>query len=192
MEMTWPRRDLIATVLVGVATLVYVLWLANVGPGVRPVAAIVLALGFAASAAAVVPAFTDLLHSSKIYLAVTSTLGLLALVAGVIALATGSTAMLATLVITTLALWALATIRHQRTESRPDAASPTQSRTDTAPPARWTVRRARGRSVSCPDVNEGVHDATTHLGPVLGINEPCGIGAGTGPPGVGSQAQVPR
>jgi hypothetical protein len=126
VDMTLPRRDLIATVLVAVAGLAYLLWLAGVGPGVPVVAAIVLAMGFAASASAVVPAFTDLLHSSKTYLAVTSALGLLALVAGVIALVAGNSTMLATLVITTVVLWALATIRHQRMRSRMDTAPPAQ------------------------------------------------------------------
>jgi hypothetical protein len=130
--MTLPRRDLIATVLVGVAGLVYVLWLAGEGPGGRVVAAIVLAMGFAASA--VVPAFTDLLHSSKIYLAVTSTLGLLALAAGIVALAAGSSAMLAILAITTVVLWALATIRHQRMRSRTNSPPPAQPRSSRRPP----------------------------------------------------------
>lgn len=116
--MNLPRRDLIATIAVGIAALVYVLWLADVGPGTRTSAAIVLAMGLAASATAVVPAFSGLLHSSKIYLAVTGTLGLLALVAGVIALVAASSGMLTTLVITTVALWALATIRHQRMRPR--------------------------------------------------------------------------
>lgn len=145
MQMTLPRRDLLATVLVGVAGLVYVLWLAGVGPGVRLVTGIVLAMGFAASAAAVVPGFTDLLHSSKTYLAITSALGLLALVAGVIALATGSTAMLATLVVTTVVLWALATLHHRRKRSRPDATSPAKPPTDAEPssqgPRPWAARR---------------------------------------------------
>jgi hypothetical protein len=136
--MTLPRRDVIATVLVGVAGLVYVLWLAGVGPGVRLVAAIVLAMGFAASAPAVVPAFTALLHWSKIYLAVTSALGLLALAAGVAALAAGSSAMLAILVITTVGLWALATIRHRRMRSRTDTALPAQS---------WPSRRPRSSAL---------------------------------------------
>ena len=131
--MTLSRRDLIATVLVGIAALVYVLWLAGMGPGVRLVAAIVLAMGFTASASAVVPAFTDLLHSSKTYLAITSALGLLALAAGVIALAAGSSAMLAILVITTLVLWAMATIRHRRTGSRADPALPARPRSSRRP-----------------------------------------------------------
>jgi hypothetical protein len=75
----------------------------------------------------VVPGFTELLHASKTYLVITSALGLLALVAGVIALAAGSSTMLATLVIATVVLWALATIRHRRMGSRTDPARPRPS-----------------------------------------------------------------
>ena len=133
MNMTPPRRDLIATVLVGVAGLAYVFWLVGVMAGVRLVAVVVLAMGVAASAVAVVPAFTDLLHSSRVYLAITGLLGLLASVAGIAALVTGSSAILTILVITTVVLWAVATIRHRRTRSWPHAASPARARTDAGP-----------------------------------------------------------
>jgi hypothetical protein len=50
----------------------------------------VLALGFAASASAVVPTFSQLLHGSKTYLSITSLIGLAALAAGVQMLITAS------------------------------------------------------------------------------------------------------
>lgn len=50
----------------------------------------VLALGFAASASAVVPTFGQLLHGNKAYLVITSLIGLAAATAGVQVLITAS------------------------------------------------------------------------------------------------------
>jgi hypothetical protein len=109
-------RDVLATLFVALGVLVYVLWLAGVGSGgsseVKVVAGIFLALGFAASASAVVPGFEGLWHGSIPYLVVTSLLGLGAFVAGVVALATGEEVALGVLVAVTIAMWAIATIRH--------------------------------------------------------------------------------
>ena len=63
VDMSIPRRDLIATLLVATATLIYALWL--IGPlnglAAGSVAIVFLALGFVASASAVVPGFAALL-----------------------------------------------------------------------------------------------------------------------------------
>jgi hypothetical protein len=79
---------------------------------VRAIAAVVLALGFVASASAVVPGFDGLIHGSRSYLAVSSLLGLVAFVAGIAALATGDGSWLPVLVATTVVLWAISTMRH--------------------------------------------------------------------------------
>jgi hypothetical protein len=114
--MKLTRRDRFATVLVATAALVYVLWLLGVGSadvtGVRTVASIVLALGFVASASAVVPGFDGLVHGSKTYLVGTSLMGLGALVSGVGALVTGETLALGLLTAATVLLWVVSTARH--------------------------------------------------------------------------------
>jgi len=120
--MLLARRDRIATLCVALGALVSVLWLAGVGSqgiaGARVVTGIVLALGFVASASAVVPGFVDLLHGSKVYLATTSVLGLAALAAGIAALVGGSEWMLGSLVAATLVLWVLSTARHASAAGR--------------------------------------------------------------------------
>jgi hypothetical protein len=114
--MHLTSRDRFATVFVAAIALVYVLWLAGVesqgATEVRVVTGIVLALGFGASASAVVPGFDGLLHASKLYLAGTSLLGLGAFVAGIAALVTGREVMLGVLVATTVVLWTISTVRH--------------------------------------------------------------------------------
>jgi hypothetical protein len=124
--MFMPLRDRVATLLVATATLVYVLWL--VGPLDRltagAVALIVLALGFVASASAVVPGFAALLRGSKVYLGVTSLAGLVALAAGVVTVLQVNRETLAILVLVTIGLWAAATVRHTvRSERTAVAAS---------------------------------------------------------------------
>jgi hypothetical protein len=93
---------------------VYAAWLIGVAvPGeVAGVALIVLVLGIAASMSAVVPAFSELLHGSRFYLAASSALGLVALAAGAWALAAGEPTALVVLVMATLLLWAMSTMRH--------------------------------------------------------------------------------
>lgn len=130
--MRLTRRDAAATVFVGAAAALYGLWLAGVEVAglseVRVVTGIVLGLGFAASASAVVPTFETLWHGSKAYLALTSLIGLGALAAGVAALVTEREEMLTALVLATLALWIISTIRHAALAprgSRPRAAART-------------------------------------------------------------------
>lgn len=114
--MRLPKRNLIATGLVAVAGLVYLLWaIDSTLPGmdaVRVSGTVVLALGFAASASAVVPTFFALLHGNKAYLAVTSLLGLGALIAGLVMLIAASEAGFAVLTAALLVLWAIATVHH--------------------------------------------------------------------------------
>lgn len=93
------KKDVIATALVGAAVVLYLLWLADAAPpglsDVRVTGLATLALGFAASAAADVPGFDPLMHGNKVYLAATSVLGLVALIAGVVMLASSNEAALA-------------------------------------------------------------------------------------------------
>ena len=112
--MSIRMRDRIATVLVAIATLVYVLWFTGFLGALTSssVALIVLALGFIASASAVVPGFAALLTGSKPYLALASLGGLVALVCGAITVTQATEETLAILVIATIGLWAAATVRH--------------------------------------------------------------------------------
>ena len=114
--MNLQKRDLVATGLVAAAGVIYLLWLLDSVPtamsGVRVTGAIILALGFAASATAVVPTFGQLLHGNKVYLAVTSLLGLAALIAGVVMLVESSQTALAVVMVAMIAMWLIATIHH--------------------------------------------------------------------------------
>ena len=114
--MHLPRRDLIATGLVAVAGLLYLLWAIDSAlPGMsstRVTGVAVLALGFAASASAVVPGFGQLLHGSKVYLVITSLVGLAALAAGIQMLVTASGAGLTIVMAAMAVLWLIATIHH--------------------------------------------------------------------------------
>jgi hypothetical protein len=112
MRLSW--RDGLATVFVGVGAVLYVLWLAGIEvAGPRVLAGIVLGLGLAASITAVVYGVgAGLLRVSKVYLAVASLIGLAALVAGVMALVAVNEPMLAVLVVATVVLWMMSTVRH--------------------------------------------------------------------------------
>ena len=114
--MHLPKRDVIATGLVAAAGLLYLLWaIGSALPGMRSTratGAAVLAVGFAASASAVVPTFGQLLHGSKTYLVVTSLIGLVAVIGGVQMLATGSGTALAVVMAAMALLWLIATIHH--------------------------------------------------------------------------------
>ena len=116
--MRLPKQDIIATVLVAAAGLLYLLWAVGSAPlglsSTRATGLVVLGLGFAASASAVVPHFEQLVHGNKAYLAVTSLIGLVALIAGVQMLLTASGAALGVLMATMGTLWLIATIHHSR------------------------------------------------------------------------------
>ena len=112
--MSIPWRDRIATLLVATATLIYVLWLMGLFEGLTAssIAVLVLALGFIASASAVVPGFAALLSGSRLYVALASLGGLVALACGVLTIVQSTENTLALLVIVTVGLWAAATVRH--------------------------------------------------------------------------------
>jgi len=115
MRLTW--RDAVATVCVAAAGLLYALWLSDTEvagmSGARAGGVAVLLLGLMASVVAVVFGVGEgLLRANKLYLLVTSLIGLAALVAGVIVLVNESEPMLGALVGTTVALWLISTIRH--------------------------------------------------------------------------------
>lgn len=111
-----PKRDLIATVLVAAAGILYLLWAADTAPpglsGTRATGMAVLGLGFIASASAVVPGFDDLIHHHRGYLAITSLIGLVAFGARIEVLLDSSGAALGVLIVTTLVLWVIATAHH--------------------------------------------------------------------------------
>ena len=114
--MRIPRRDLIATCLVAAAVVLYVLWLVDAAlPGMdstRTTGLVILGLGFAASATAVVPGFDQLLHGNKAYLTAVSLLGLIAFVAGVVMLWSAGSTALTVLMAVMAVLWIVATIHH--------------------------------------------------------------------------------
>ena len=114
--MSLPRKDLIATGLVAVAVVLYLLWAVEATlPGMsdtRVTAAGILLLGFVASAIAVVPGFDELIHGNKAYLAITSLLGVVALVAGVQVIVTSSGVALTVVIATMVVLWAISTYHH--------------------------------------------------------------------------------
>ena len=109
--MHLTRRDMLATLLTALAVVVLVAaqqgWgIPLVGDSYRWAAAAVLVLGVCAFLAG------EPLEGS--HEPVLGVLGVIALSLGVLALATGSLTFLALLVATTVALWAGATLRHQR------------------------------------------------------------------------------
>ncbi len=114
--MRLPKTDIIATGLVAVAAVFYLLWaVGSTLPGMssaRVTGVAVLALGFAASASAVVPAFGQLLHGSRAYLVIASLIGLAAAAAGVQMLITASGAGLTVVMAAIAVLWLIATVHH--------------------------------------------------------------------------------
>ncbi len=114
--MRLPKKDIIATCAVALAVVLYLLWLADATvlgmSSTRVTGAAVLALGFVASASAVVPGFDQLMHGNRLYLAATSVLGGAALAAGVVMLWTASSAALGWLMVALVTLWAISTTHH--------------------------------------------------------------------------------
>ena len=114
--MRLPKKDLIATALVAVAVALYLLWLLDATlPGMndtRVTGLAVLALGFAASASAVVPGFEQLMHGNKTYLSVTTLLGLVAFAGGLTMVLWASSAGLGVMVGAMAVLWAISTTHH--------------------------------------------------------------------------------
>jgi hypothetical protein len=114
--MHLAKRDLIATGLVLVAGLVYLLWAMDATlpgmSGTRVSGVVVLALGFAASASAVVPGFDALLHGNKAYLAMTVLIGLVAFVGGLAMLISASAAGFTVTMAAMIVLWVISTVHH--------------------------------------------------------------------------------
>jgi hypothetical protein len=110
--MVLPKRDIIATALVAVAGVLYGLWATGFWSSVRAAGTVVLALGVAASASAVVPGFGQLLRGNKAYLAITSLIGLIAIIAGIQILVTASGTGLTVVTVAIGVLWLIATVHH--------------------------------------------------------------------------------
>jgi len=114
--MRLPNRDVIATGLVAAAGLLYVLWAVGSAPpgmsSTRASGSVILVLGFAASASAVVPTFDKLLHGNRAYLAVTALIGVVALIGGMQMLINASDAGLAVVMVAMAVLWLIATVHH--------------------------------------------------------------------------------
>lgn len=114
--MNLPKRDVIATCLVAAAGVVYLLWATGSAPpgmsGGRVSGAVILALGFAASAIAVVPSFAQLLHGNRVYLTVTSLIGVGAAVGGILMVVAESSAGVAVVMAAMVVLWLIATVHH--------------------------------------------------------------------------------
>ena len=114
MRQIW--RDRIATLLVAVAALVYVLWLVGWAlPGLsgpKVVGAVVFGLGFAACPMAGLPDLEMMVREHRRYVIATSLVGLAALVLALTTVLTGNHTTLTLLVVATVGLWAVATYRH--------------------------------------------------------------------------------
>jgi peptidoglycan/LPS O-acetylase OafA/YrhL len=118
--MHLKKRDVMATGMVAAALLLYLLSATKVTSstptGIRATGIAVLALGFMASASAVVPSFERLLHGNKAYLAGMSVAGVIAAVAGVYMLVNASRTSLTIVIAVMLALWFAATLHHSMPE----------------------------------------------------------------------------
>lgn len=134
MSLTW--KDARTTVFVAGAVTVYALAVTGTafqGMSIRVVTAIVLGLGMAACMSngdhvAVVYAVGQERRVPMAYVVIVSTLGGVALGAGVIALVAANEAMLATLGAAVIALWVISTVRHAM------AAQPPETGTAARPP----------------------------------------------------------
>jgi hypothetical protein len=108
---------MLATVFVLAGAILYALWLAGIEvfgiSDVRVLGAIIMALGLAASVTAVVYGVgAGLMHAPKAYLAITSLLGLAALIAGIVVFVDAEEPMMAVVVGATVVLWLMSTVRH--------------------------------------------------------------------------------
>ncbi|HEX6208037.1 MAG TPA: hypothetical protein VF058_06705 [Actinomycetota bacterium] len=130
MRLTW--RDGIATLFAGAVGIVYGLWLTETamsGMSTRVLGGIVLGLGMlgcAANQAALADVFGvgGKRRAPMAYVVFMSAAGGVALVAGAIAVVAGSKTLLTTLVIATLTLWLITTVRHAVTPPTHPAEAP--------------------------------------------------------------------
>lgn len=126
MSLTW--KDGLATVFVGAGAVLYVLHLGGTAvaglSGPQALSMAVFALGVAAcyttkSQMAQMYGVGDRPRPPLAYVVLASVLGSVMLVAGIIAVVTGLTWALTTLLLAMVTLWALATIRHWTTRPTP-------------------------------------------------------------------------
>jgi hypothetical protein len=119
MSLTW--KDALATVFVGAAVVLYVLFLGGTtiaglsGPRALGVAIFALGVGACYTAKSQMQDVYGVGARPRpplLYVVLASVLGAAMLVAGVIAIVTGSTVALATLTVAMVALWGMSTIRH--------------------------------------------------------------------------------
>lgn len=114
MRLTW--KDAVSTVFMAAIVVIYVAFLNSTTAwlisSARGTAAAVLILGMVGGCAMSAAAGRDQGPRARTYTSFASVLGAIALVAGVIALITASTVALAILVVATLTLWLVATVRH--------------------------------------------------------------------------------
>jgi hypothetical protein len=122
MRLTW--KDGLATLLVATAAVLYALWaVGGIMPGVstRWMTVIAFALGVAACTAnqhelgEVYGATREGPRPAGLYIALATALGIVMLVAGILAFVLASETTLATLVAAMAALWLIATARHALT-----------------------------------------------------------------------------
>ena len=122
MRLTW--RDGLTTLLVTAAAVLYALWAADAlmpGVSIRWMTVIAFGLGVAACTAnqrqlgELYGATRDAPRPSGFYVALATALGIVMLVAGILAFVLASEAMLAAVVATMVALWLIATGRHALT-----------------------------------------------------------------------------
>jgi hypothetical protein len=128
--MTFTWKDGLATVFVGAAGVLYLLWAGGTtvsglsGPGALTVAIFGLGVGgcyTAKSHMETVYGVGGRARPPLYYVVLVSVLGGVTLVAGIVALVRGGDAALATLAGAMVALWALATIRHSMSRTTPGA-----------------------------------------------------------------------
>jgi hypothetical protein len=128
MSFTW--KDGLATAFVGAAAVLYLLWVGGTTvlglSGPRALAVVIFGLGVggcytAKSQMEAMYGAGGRARPPLYYVVLVSVLGGVTLVAGIIALASGGDAALATLTAAMVALWALATIRHSTSRTTPEA-----------------------------------------------------------------------
>ena len=127
MSPTWKNG--LATVFVGAAAVLYLLWAGGTtvsglsGPRALTVAIFGLGVGGCYTAKSHMEAVYGVGSRARpplYYVVLASVLGGVMLVAGIVAFASGGDAALATLTGAMVALWALATIRHSMSRTTPE------------------------------------------------------------------------
>jgi hypothetical protein len=127
MSLTW--KDGLATIFVGVGAVLYLLWAGGTtvsglsGPRALTVAIFGLGIGgcyTAKSHMETVYGVGSRRRPPLLYVVLAAGLGAVTLIAGIVALASGGDAAMATLTAAMVALWALATIRHSMLRTTPE------------------------------------------------------------------------